>query len=111
MFLIDDILCSPFSSLLYIFRELHQAVQQDAVTEAEAIRTALSELYMLLETAQISEAEADALEKELLDRLEELETRGRNKEEDDVQEDMEEETEEIEEAEETAESEEPDAEA
>jgi len=83
MFLLDDILLSPVTGLLHIFRELHQAVQQDATNEAEALRTALSELYMLLETGQISEAEADAREQELLDRLEEVESRGAPSEEDD----------------------------
>lgn len=92
MFLLDDILCSPFNSLLYIFRELHQAVQQDSVNEAEAIRAEMSELYMLLETGQITENEADAREKELLDRLDEVETRRQNSEEDDENEDAEEET-------------------
>jgi hypothetical protein len=82
MFLIDDVLFSPVTGLLHIFRELHQVVQQDAVNEAAAIRAELSELYMLLETSQITEAEADAQEKELLDRLEEIETRGSNSDED-----------------------------
>ena len=93
MFLLDDIVCSPFNSLLYVFRELHRAVQQDAVNEAEAIRAVMSELYMLLETGQITEEEADAQEKELLDRLDEIETRRQNSEEDSEDEDAEEETE------------------
>jgi hypothetical protein len=82
MFLIDDILLSPITGLLLVFRELRQAVQKDATNEAEAIRAELTELYLLLETAQITEAEADAREKELLDCLEEIETRGRNSEAD-----------------------------
>ena len=95
MFLIDDILFSPFAGLLYVFRELHEAVRNDSANEAEAIRVELSELYMLLETSRITEAQADAREKELLDRLEELDARRHasgedgedEEEEDDVEDD------------------------
>lgn len=78
MFLIDDILCSPIKGLMYVFREIHNVVELDAGNEAQAIRTELGELYMLLETSQITEAEADAREKELLDRLEAIEARGQD---------------------------------
>ncbi len=91
MFLIDDVLFSPFTGLLHIFREIHRAVQQDAVNESESIRSELSELYMLLETDQITEAEADAREQELLDRLEEIETRRENSTADDEDEETDEE--------------------
>ena len=90
MFLIDDILLSPITGLLSIFRELHKAVKQDSANESEAIRTELSELYMLLETAQITEAEADARETELLDRLDEVEARRQNNGADDQDEDQDE---------------------
>ncbi len=78
MFLIDDILCSPFKGLMYVFREIHKAVELDAGNESQAIRTELGELYMLLETGQITEAVADAREKVLLDRLEVIEARGQD---------------------------------
>jgi hypothetical protein len=86
MFLIDDVLLSPVAGLIYILREIHHAAQQDSANEAERIRTELSELYMLLETTQITEADADAREKKLLDRLEEIETRRQHNgdDEDDV---------------------------
>jgi hypothetical protein len=76
MFLIDDILLAPVKGLLYVFREIHNAVEQDSGSEAESIRAGMSELYMLLETGQITEAEADVREKELLDRLDAVEARG-----------------------------------
>ncbi len=72
MLLVDDILASPFRGLLWIFRELHNAVQQEAVNEAENITQQLSELYMMLETGKISEAEFDASEAVLLDRFDAL---------------------------------------
>jgi len=73
MFLVDDLLLSPVKGVLWIFREIHDAAQQELAGESEAITVALSELYMKLETGQISEAEFDAQEKVLLDRLDRLE--------------------------------------
>jgi hypothetical protein len=72
MLLIDDILASPVRGLFWIFRELHHAVQEDAVNEAEDITQQLSELYMMLETGKITEAEFDQREEMLLDRLDAL---------------------------------------
>lgn len=72
MFLLDDLLLSPVKGVLWIFREIHDAAQQELAGESEAITAALSELYMKLETGQISDAEFDAQEKVLLDRLDRL---------------------------------------
>ncbi len=72
MFLIDDILLSPAKGLLWVFREIHDAAQQELAGESETITAALSELYMRLETGQITEAEFDVHEKALLDRLDRL---------------------------------------
>jgi DNA-directed RNA polymerase delta subunit len=73
MFLIDDLLMMPARGIMAVFREVHNAAQQDAAGESEAIRTELSELYMRLETQQISEAQFEDRERELLDRLDEIE--------------------------------------
>ena len=75
MFLIDDILLSPAKGLLWVFREIHDAAQQELAGESETITAALSELYMRLETGQITEAEFDAQEKTLLDRLDRLQAK------------------------------------
>jgi hypothetical protein len=72
MFLVDDILLSPVKGVLWVFREIHDAAQQELAGESETITAALSELYMRLETEQITEAEFDAQEKVLLDRLDRL---------------------------------------
>ena len=69
MFLIDNILLFPVSSILWVFKEIHHAVEEEQANEADAITTKLSELYMMLETGQMTEAEFDAAEKTLLDRL------------------------------------------
>jgi hypothetical protein len=85
MFLIDDILMAPAHGLLWIFKEIHHAVEEEQANEAEAITAKLSELYMMLETGQMTEAEFDAAEKTLLDRLDTIKERaeGGEKEEED----------------------------
>jgi hypothetical protein len=72
MFLVDDILLSPVKGVLWVFREIHDAAQEELAGESEAITAALSELYMRLETGQITEEEFDDREKALLDRLDRL---------------------------------------
>jgi hypothetical protein len=72
MFLVDDLLLSPVKGILWVFREIHDAAQEELAGESEAITKALSELYLRLETGQITEAEFDAQEKVLLDRLDRL---------------------------------------
>ena len=85
MFLVDDILLAPARSLFWIFKEIGHAVEEEQANEAEAITTKLSELYMMLETGQMTEAEFDAAEKALLDRLDAIKERtaGGKEEEDD----------------------------
>jgi gas vesicle protein GvpG len=72
MLLVDDILLSPITSILWIFREIHNAMQQELTNESEAITAELGDLYMMLETGKITEEEFDAREKALLDRLDQL---------------------------------------
>ncbi|MBM9521174.1 gas vesicle protein GvpG [Desulforhopalus vacuolatus] len=73
MILVDDILLSPVRGLLWVFKEISNAVQQEIDGEAENITAELSELYMMLDIGNITEDEFDAREKELLDRLDEIE--------------------------------------
>jgi len=75
MLLIDDILLAPFRSLLWVFREIHNAAEHEMANEAEALTAQLSELYLLLESGNISEEEFDQKEAEILDRLEEINQR------------------------------------
>ncbi len=75
MLIVDDILLFPMRSILWIFRELHNSVQQEMENEAESITAELSDLYMMLETERITEDEFDAREKLLLDRLEIIQER------------------------------------
>jgi hypothetical protein len=83
MFLIDDILLFPVSSILWVFKEIHHAVEEEQANEADAITTRLSELYMMLETGQMTEAEFDVAEKTLLDRLDAIKEGEESAEEED----------------------------
>ncbi|MEI6314316.1 MAG: gas vesicle protein GvpG [Syntrophus sp. (in: bacteria)] len=89
MFLIDDVLLFPVRSLLWVFKEIHHAVEAEQANEAEAITAKLSELYMMLETGQMTEAEFDAAEKVLLDRLDAIREGEDTGEEEDKDEDEE----------------------
>jgi len=76
MLLIDDILLAPLRGLLLVFREVHDAAQQELAGEQEAIRAELYQAYMMLETGQITPGQFEAREEELLERLEQLESFG-----------------------------------
>ena len=72
MIIIDDILMSPIKGFMWICQEIKNAAEASLLDRAEAITHELSELYMMLETGQISETEFDERESELLDELDEL---------------------------------------
>ena len=73
MFLLDNLLLAPFNSLLWVFKEINQVVQQETSGEAEGVTRMLSELYMRLDTGSITEEQFEAEEKRLLDRLDAIE--------------------------------------
>ena len=72
MLILDDLLLSP---LMWIFREINDTVQKEQAGEAESVTRSLSELYMQLETGNITEAEFEATETVLLDRLDAIRER------------------------------------
>jgi len=72
MLFIDSILLSPIYATIWAARQVHNAIKQDQAAEPARITAELSELYMMLETGRLTEAEFDAREKVLLDQLEEL---------------------------------------
>lgn len=76
MFIVDDILTSPFRGLLWIFEEICDAAEQELGHEADAIAGRLHELYVMLETHRITEDEFERRESELLDRLDKLRDNG-----------------------------------
>ena len=76
MVLVDDLLTFPIRSLFWIFREIHNAAQEELANESESITAELSNLYMRLETGKISEEEFAGEEKTLLERLDRMQERG-----------------------------------
>ncbi len=76
MIVVDDLLLAPIRSVLWIFREIHNAAQEELANEAESITAELSNLYMRLETGKISEEEFVAEEKILLERLDRVQASG-----------------------------------
>jgi hypothetical protein len=81
MLLVDDILCAPFTSLLWVFREIDKLAREELAGESQSIAEQLRLLYMQLETGRITEQEFDAEEKILLDRLDAIDSRMEDEEE------------------------------
>ena len=77
MVLLDDLLTFPIRSLLWIFREIYNAAQEELANESDSITAELSDLYMRLETGKISEEVFAAEERTLLERLDSMQARGR----------------------------------
>src|ERR1039458_287948 len=75
MLLVDDILFFPIHSIMWVFKEVGEIAQKELAGEATSITEQLRILYMQLETGRITEAEFEAGEKVLLDRLDLLESR------------------------------------
>ncbi len=76
MLIIDDIISSPMKGLLWIFEEIQNAAEQELHNESDAITAQLQQLYILLESGDITETEFDRQEGDLLDRLDAINERG-----------------------------------
>ncbi|MBL8633234.1 MAG: gas vesicle protein GvpG [Myxococcales bacterium] len=87
MIVIDDLLAAPLRGALWVLKEIVNAAEEDQAAQADRIRETLRELYQQLERGQISEADFDAQERVLLDRLDELEPPEDSEEEDDEEDD------------------------
>ena len=86
MLLVDDLLLAPIHGLLWVFGKIHDAAQEEIAGEADAITAELGQLYMMLETGKVTEAEFDARERTLLDRLEVIQARESEPEEEEEEE-------------------------
>jgi hypothetical protein len=73
MFLIDDLLLAPFRGIKFVAEAVHDAAREEIENERQALRDEINDLYMQLETGEISEDTFEAREEEILDRLEALE--------------------------------------
>ncbi|MBI3939336.1 MAG: gas vesicle protein GvpG [Acidobacteria bacterium] len=72
MLLVDDILLFPVSGIMWIFREVHNAAQEELAAGAGVITAELTALYRMLESGGITEEDFDAREKVLLERLDRM---------------------------------------
>jgi hypothetical protein len=97
MLLVDNILFSPVKGINWIFKKIHELAEEELSGEGDRIRESLAELYMQLESGEISEEEFEQQETVLLDRLDELDEEdniiGDEDDEDDEDEDDEDEDE------------------
>ncbi len=75
MIILDKLLFSPVLAAVWAARQVHHAIRQEQAAEPERFTADLGELYMMLETGRLSEAQFNAREKELLDRLDLVEGR------------------------------------
>ncbi len=89
MFLLDDLAVVPVKSILSLFREIHKAAVKETADEADALKAELGTLYQSLEARAISEADFDAREQQILDRLDEIDSRESESAEEDDEEEQE----------------------
>ena len=83
MLLIDDLFITlPIRGFLAIVHQVANAVEQELNSEEDAIKAKLRELYMQVETGQISEEDFAEKESVLLDRLDALADAGGEQDED-----------------------------
>ncbi len=75
MLIVDDILTFPVRGLFWVFEEIYKAAEQECREDASAVKAELQQLYVMLETGQITEAEFEAQETQLLDTLDEIHER------------------------------------
>ncbi|MEW6350796.1 MAG: gas vesicle protein GvpG [Thermodesulfobacteriota bacterium] len=75
MLIVDDILTFPVRGLFWVFEEIYKAAEQELHQDAGAVKAELQQLYVMLETGQISEAEFEDRETELLDTLDQIHER------------------------------------
>jgi hypothetical protein len=75
------ILTAPMRGMLWIFEEIHDAAESEVVGQAQNLTHELTRLYEQLDRGEISEAEFESRESELLERLEALDQFGEPDEE------------------------------
>ncbi|TEB07185.1 Gas vesicle protein G [Pelotomaculum schinkii] len=72
MFIVDDILLSPFKGLMFVFKEIHKEVMKEFCDE-EKVYEELRRLQYLLDIGEISEKMYERMENALIERLQEIE--------------------------------------
>lgn len=72
MLLIDDLLAAPLRGLVFVLREIDNAVQAAREADERGIMAELTELHRRLDGGRITAADFDAHEQALLQRLDGL---------------------------------------
>lgn len=72
MLILDDLIKAPAKGLAFVFRSVHDAVEEHVDGERDRLREELNQLYLMLERGEIAEEEFDDREDAILDRLDEL---------------------------------------
>ena len=71
-FLIDDILLAPIKGIVWIAEKIRDVALEELEDTPEKLQRELLDLQMALEAEQITEAEHQKKEKDILERLEAL---------------------------------------
>ena len=72
MFLIDDILLAPIKGIVWLAEKVRDMALEELEDTPEKLQRELLDLQMALEIEQITEAEYQKKEKDILERLEAL---------------------------------------
>lgn len=72
MFLLDNILFAPAKSLMFVFRKIHEQVEEELTDTPEKLKKELYSYQAQLDAGQISENEYEALEEKILERWNKL---------------------------------------
>lgn len=75
MFLLDDILLSPAKGLMFVFRKIHEQVEEELHDTPEKLKKELYDLQAQLTAKQISEKEYEKREDNILQRWNQLKGR------------------------------------
>ncbi len=69
MLLIDDLLAAPWRGLVFVLREIEKAAREEQAAAERRVLGELAELHRRLDQGEISDAQFEAAEQVLLDRL------------------------------------------
>ena len=72
MFLVDDVMMSPFKGFMFLAREVANAVEQEQENRRDSLMNELTELHRLFERGDISDEDFDAREAAILDLLDQF---------------------------------------
>ena len=79
MFLIDDILLAPIKGIIWIAEKVRDMAAEELEDTPEKLKRELLDLQMALEVEQITEAEYEKKEEDILERLESLQKEEKQK--------------------------------